>query len=132
VSAGLQLREHPQAVSVVQLPPGAPAPEWATGGPLASVTWTAEETSVVCPSSAVPDELPGRIEGPFTAFEVAGPLGFSLTGVLATLLRPLADARISVFTVSTYDTDWLLVRAGSAAEARSAWRADGHDIGAVA
>jgi hypothetical protein len=124
----LHLVEHPQAMSVVQLPPGTSAPGWVRGAPLASVTWTAAETSVVCPSGAVPDELPGRIEGPFTAFEVSGPLGFSLTGVLSELLRPLADARISVVTLSTYDTDWLLVRAGSADEARSTWLAAGHEV----
>ena len=65
--------------------------------------------------------------GPFTAFAVEGPLDFSLTGVLATLLQPLADAEISVFTISTFDTDWVLVPVGDAERAAEEWRRRGHD-----
>ena len=124
----LQLTEHAKPVSVVQLAPGAPVPAWAQGEPLASVTWTGDETSVVCPTSAIPDELPGLVEGPFAAFEVAGPLDFSLTGVLSRLLEPLADAGVSVFTLSTYATDWILVSAAAAARARATWLSAGHDV----
>lgn len=66
------------------------------------------------------------IEGPFRAFEVEGPLDFSLTGVLASLLNPLAAAEISVFTLSTFDTDWILVPSGSIDAAARALEADGH------
>jgi hypothetical protein len=126
----VRLLEHPGPVSVVRLPAGATEPGWARGGPLVSVTRTPEELSVVCPSAAVPEQLPGPVQGPFSAFEVEGPLDFDLTGVLAGLLRPLADAGISVFALSTFETDWVLVAAGSAAPARAAWAAAGHAVAA--
>ena len=62
------------------------------------------------------------------AFEVAGPLDFAETGVLSGLLAPLADAGISVFTLSTYDTDWILVKADAADAAAEAWTAAGHTL----
>ena len=64
--------------------------------------------------------------GPFTAFAVQGPLDFALTGILATLLQPLADAEISVFTISTFDTDWILVPRDVAAERPRPGDDDGH------
>ena len=124
----MRLVEHAGAVSVVRLPADAPDPAWARGAPLASVTRTAHELSVVCPAGAVPEQLPGPVQGPFAVFEVEGPLDLALTGVLAGLLRPLADGGVSVFAMSTYDTDWVLVPASSTAEARVAFRSAGHDV----
>lgn len=69
-----------------------------------------------------------RVEGPFRALEVRGPLDFSLTGVLASLLTPLADAEISVFTLSTFDTDWILVPAALTGAASEALTAAGHIV----
>jgi hypothetical protein len=67
-------------------------------------------------------------EGPFTAFAVEGPLDFALTGVLHALLGPLAEAGISVFTLSTDSTDWILVPIGKAEEAAEQWRRRGHTV----
>ena len=120
------LVRHPDALAVVRLGPGSDIPTWATSSTLFSVTATAAETSIVCHASTVPTKA--RREGPFVAYEVAGPLDFALTGVLSTLLAPLAEAEISVFTLSTFDTDWILVRAGKADEADAAWQAAGHTI----
>ncbi len=122
------LTAHPGPLSVVRLGAGSAAPEWAAGAPLASVTWTPDETSVICPTSQVPDSLPGPVTGPFSAFEVAGPLDFSLTGVLWGLLAPLADGGVSALTLSTYDTDWILVPAQSQPEATALWTAAGHEV----
>ena len=124
----MRLREHDGALYVVRLPADAPDPVWARGGPLVSVTRTAHELSVVCPAAAVPEQLPGPVQGPFAVFEVEGPLDLALTGILAGLLRPLADGGVSVFALSTFDTDWVLVTASAAAEARVAWRSAGHDV----
>lgn len=121
-----RLRQHAEDLAVVRLGPGADLPEWARGGTLVSVTATAAETSVVCAHAGVPRKA--RPQGPFRAFEVEGPLDFALTGVLAGLLEPLAQAGISVFTLSTYDTDWLLVPAERAADAAGAWRSRGHAV----
>jgi hypothetical protein len=73
-----------------------------------SVTRTGEETSVVLPEAAA---LPAwRAERGWRCLKVQGPLDFNLTGVLASLVTPLAEAGISVFALSTYDTDYVLVR----------------------
>lgn len=71
------------------------------------------------------------VEGPFRAFEVHGPLDFSLTGVLSGVLEPLARAEISVFTLSTFDTDWILVPSTSREPAVAALRSAGHTVVSV-
>ena len=87
--------------------PGADVPAWATAATLFSVTATATETSLVCGAAGVPRKAPS--EGPYLAFSVAGTLDHALVGVLSGLLAPLADAAVPVFTLSTFDTDWVLV-----------------------
>jgi hypothetical protein len=120
------LTRHRDALAVVRLGRGAKVPSWASASTLFSVTATNDETSVVCHASTVPPKA--RKQGPFVAFEVTGPLSFKLTGVLHALLTPLAEAEISVFTVSTFDTDWILVHAGKADEAEQALLAAGHTV----
>jgi len=73
-----------------------------------SLTRTAGELSLVYCEEAVPDGV--RCEQGWRCLRVAGTLDFSLVGVLASLLGPLADAGLSVFVVSTFDTDYLLVK----------------------
>lgn len=122
------LLEYVEPVSIVKLPAGSDLPDWADGLPLTSVTWTARETSVVCPTRCIPDSLPGRIEGPFTAFEVAGHLPFNINGVLQALTTPLAEAQVAVFILSTFETEWLLVPGQHARAARASWARAGHQI----
>jgi uncharacterized protein len=124
----MRLVMSPQAIAVVRLPPGATDPAWATGGPLVSVTRTASETSVICPTSSVPEDVPGPVNGPLVGVYVDEPLEFSQVGILVALLKPLADAGIPVLTVSTYDTDWVLIEAARAAAASSVWRAAGYQV----
>lgn len=120
------LARFPEQVAVVRLGPGAELPAWAESSSVFSITVTATETSVVCASRSVPKKA--RQAGPFTAFEVAGPLDLALTGVLSALLAPLAEAEISVFTLSTYDTDWILVPKERADDAAEQWRRRGHAV----
>jgi uncharacterized protein len=80
-----------------------------------SVTKTAEEVSLVCREESIPAGFP--VEKDFRLLKVEGPLDFSLTGVLSLLLKPLADAAIPVFTISTYDTDYILVKDGQLEQA---------------
>ena len=121
-----RLEQFPEKIAVVQLGPGAEVPDWAESSSLFSITATARETSLVCARRSVPKKA--QQAGPFTAFAVEGPLDFSLTGILATLLQPLADAGISVFTISTFDTDWVLVPVNDADRAAEEWRRRGHDV----
>lgn len=123
----LALRTLPGRFRVCRLAAEAPVPDWVpAGGGLCSITRTARETSVVCPEAAVPDGI--EASPPFGALEVQGPLDFALTGILAALARTLAEAGISLFALSTYDTDYLLVPVRRLADAREALRAAGHQV----
>ena len=77
-------------------------------GRLVSVTRTATELSIVAPSAVVPATVPA--ERDFRVIEVVGPVPFSVVGLMAAITRPLAEAGVSVFTLATYDTDYVLVR----------------------
>jgi hypothetical protein len=124
MSLPLHLMRHDVDVAFVRLPAGdEPDFDWRTG-PLASVTYTESETSVVCAFDAAPEGA--RVQGPLTAFEIAGPLDFSTVGVLAGLLEPLAKQGISILAMSTYDTDWILVESSHADEAMAIWKRDGN------
>jgi len=116
----LTLSLLPETLAVCRLAPDASIPAWALqAGPhqsFVSVTRTSEELSIVCARELVPAGT--RAERGFRALKVAGPLDFSLTGVLASLTLPLAEAGVSVFAVSTFDTDYLLVREAQLAAAR--------------
>ena len=94
--------------AIAKLPPDAPIPAWATSGPLFSITRTAEELSIVCLEAFVPPGV--QVERGWRCLRVAGRMEFSVVGVLASLVVPLADAGISVFAVSTFETDYLLVK----------------------
>jgi len=96
-----------ESLSIVRLKPDAPLPGWA-GGTWWSMTRTPEELSVVCETGMVPPGV--SCAGPWRALKVRGPLDFALTGVLDRIAGPLAAAGISLFAVSTYDTDYVLVR----------------------
>lgn len=122
----LTLQQFPETLAVVRLGPGAEIPAWAESSSVFSITATATETSLVCAARSVPTK--SRHRKPFTAFAVEGPLDLALTGVLAGLLGPLAEAGISVFTLSTFDTDWILVPVSDADRAAQEWRKNGHTV----
>ena len=125
-SATYTLHQYPEKMVVAGLPAGSDVPPWAESASLFSISATAAETTIVCAGRSVPKKVPK--EGPFTAFAVVGPLDFALTGVLHALLDPLARAEISVFTISTYSTDWILVPTGKADAAAEEWRRRGHTV----
>lgn len=124
--AAFDLTLLPDALAVCRLPAGTPAPAWLDGEGFASVTRTADETSVVCRAAIVPAGV--RAEVGWRALRVAGPLDFALTGVLLALLAPLAAAGVSVFALSTFDTDYVLVREAALDGALAALRAAGHRV----
>jgi hypothetical protein len=115
----------PGSYAVCRLPAEASFPAWAAGE-FVSVTRTDAELSVVCREDAPPAGV--RCERGWRRLRVAGALDFSLVGVLAALVVPLAEARASVFAISTFDTDYVLVRQGDLARATEALRAAGHSI----
>ncbi|MBL0312789.1 MAG: ACT domain-containing protein [Holophagaceae bacterium] len=114
------------AFAVVRLGPEESVPAWARGGALWSITQTPEELSILCASERVPTGL--RIEGPFRALKVRGPLDMAMTGVLTSIAVPLADADVSIFALSTFDTDYVLVRETALDAALKALRFAGHQV----
>jgi uncharacterized protein len=122
----LTLLKYPEKLAIVRLGPGAEIPQWAESASLFSVTATATETSLVCATRSVPTKTPSI--KPLTAYQVRGPLDPDAVGILAGLLVPLAEAGIPVYTLSTFDTDWVMVRLVDADKAAEAWRRRGHTV----
>ncbi len=116
----------PGRFAVCRLAPEDTLPAWAMGARPLFVAATDEELSVVCPSERVPAGV--RAEGPWRALRVRGTLDFALTGVLASLAAPLAAAGISLFAISTFDTDYVLVREGDLVRALTTLAAAGHRL----
>ena len=112
----LRLTILPESLAICRLNPDEALPDWLFWrADFVSVSRTAEELSIVCSAGDVPAEV--TAERDWRAFKVEGPLDFALTGVLARLAAPLAEAGISLFAVSTYDTDYLLVREAALGQA---------------
>ncbi len=120
----LELTILPGSFAVCRLGPSAAVPPWAGSGPLQSVTRTVDEVSVVCAADAVPPGI--AAQRGWRAIRVAGVLDFSLTGVLASLAVPLAEAAVSIFALSTHDTDYVLVKSEALDRAVAALAAAGH------
>lgn len=121
--AAIELTVLPGRLAVCRLEPGAAPPAWAIGGALWSITGTADELSVVCEEGRAPEGV--RREAGWRALKVAGPLDFALTGVLSAIAGPLAEAGVSIFAVSTFDTDYVLVKEERLGAAVAALRAAG-------
>ncbi|MEL4305361.1 ACT domain-containing protein [Methanococcoides sp. LMO-2] len=83
-------------------------PEWADSNEICSITRTAEELSIVCPEENIPSGI--ICEKDWKCLKVEGPLDFSLIGILARISNLLAEEKISIFVISTYNTDYILVR----------------------
>jgi hypothetical protein len=112
--------------AICRLDAGDPLPAWATRGPFFSVTRTPAELSVVCEMDAAPFGVPCELG--WRVLAVQGPLDFALTGIVARLTAVLAAGSISVFIVSTYDTDYVLVREDDLERAIAALREAGHPV----
>jgi hypothetical protein len=116
----------PETFAVCRLSPATPIADWAVGPGLLSITYTRSELSVVVEQGRVPAGVTSQ-RG-FRALGVVGPLEFGAVGVLASLAVPLAEASISIFVVSTYDTDYILVRQADLTRAIAALRSAGHTV----
>lgn len=115
----------PETLAVCRLPADAELPLWIGGG-FQSVTHTPDELSIVCREDYVPQEV--QAEWGWRCLRVAGVLEFGLTSILASLTVPLAEAEISVFALSTFDTDYLLVKAERLEAAIRVLEAEGHHV----
>jgi len=113
-------------LAVCRLDPCLPIPDWATRGPFFSLTRTPDELSIVCAQTDAPEDV--RTEKGWRYLKVLGPLDFSLTGILASLAKPLAEADISIFAISTFDTDFLLVKSDVFERALKKLIEAGHEV----
>jgi hypothetical protein len=116
-----------ERLSVCRLDAGQEVPAWATDSPFFSVTRTRDELSVVCPENVVPEST-SRERG-WRALRLEGPFDLSMVGILASVASPLAEAGASIFAVSTFDTDYVLVREEQLDLAVDTLRASGHRVG---
>jgi hypothetical protein len=125
----LRLNVIPYGLAICRLASSEWLPAWVTASRFLSVTRTDTELSIVCEEACVP---PSVISEPgWQALEIAGPLDFNLTGILSSLLTPLAKASISIFAISTFDTDYVLVKTHRINEAVAVLRAASHQINGI-
>lgn len=123
--SALRFSVVPGSFTVLRLDPDAAVPPGVLVPPFHSVTRTPAELSIVCPDGAVPDGA--RAERGWAILALQGPFPFELTGILASVLVPLAKAGVGIFALSTFDTDWVLVKRERLDEALAALAAAGHE-----
>ena len=114
------------SLAICRLNPDIDVPEWAMIGEFVSITHTADELSIVCAEQYVPSDV--KADRDWRVLKVEGPLDLALTGILASLANPLAEAQINIFAVSTFDTDYLLVKGYNLDRACEVLRQAGHVI----
>jgi hypothetical protein len=123
----LPLELLPDTLAICRLEPGAPVPSWAAEpSPFLTLSRTAGELSITTLQRAVPAGVP--CERDYRAVRVRGPLPLNLVGILAAIADPLAAAGLSIFAISTYDTDYVLVKARELEAALEVLRQAGHQI----
>jgi len=104
----LSLQVSELKLAVCWLPPNASLPSWIRENDFFSLTRTRDELSIICDENQVPEDV--KAERNWRMIKVSGPLDFAQTGVLASLLNPLAEAGIALFALSTFETDYLLLK----------------------
>lgn len=122
----LRLRVLHGTYAVCQLSSTSPIPAWADGEGFITISRSDEELSIVCPEARVPTDA--KAARGWRALKLEGPFEFSLTGILASVLGPLAEAKIGIFTVSTFDTDYVLVKAAHLEAALKVLESAGHEV----
>ena len=112
--------------ALCRLSPSEPVPAWTGASPFCSVTRTPEELSLICRADAVPPGV--RADPGWRLIQFVGPFDLGAVGILAAVVEPLARAGISCVAAGTFDTDYLLVKAGRLDAARRVLAACGHEL----
>jgi uncharacterized protein len=107
----MKLQELPEILAVCRLDPQSEIPSWTLKSRFFSITKTSDELSIVCEQTLVPSNI--KAETDWMGFRVVGTLDFSLTGILAAIANPLAQEKISIFAISTFDTDYVLIKSAT-------------------
>ncbi|MGD0339645.1 MAG: ACT domain-containing protein [Bacteroidota bacterium] len=123
----MQLTVMKNTYAICKLDHDSPIPPWvhASHG-FASMTYTPDELSIVCQEKYVPAGI--KQERGWRILKIIGPLDFSLVGVISRITGILANAGVSLFTVSTYETDFILVKKEALDQAIQALKDAGLDI----
>ena len=122
----MKLHTLDELYAIVRLEPDAELPDWVRGGHFWSATRSESELSIVCCEEDVPTDA--SAERGWCALELAGPLDFPLTGVVAALVTPLAEAAVPIFVISTFETDYLFVRERDLERSVDALAEAGHSV----
>lgn len=126
----IAFRLVPGEWAIARLPAAAPLPAWALlPGAFVAFVRTPEELSIVAPAASVPADL-SSVETGWSLLQLQGPFAFSETGILASFATPLAGAGIALFAVSTFNTDYLLLKTATLPTALNALAAAGHRLDA--
>lgn len=122
----LKFRQLPGLYAIVRLLPDAPIPAWTAKGEFISITRTGDELSIICPAQNVPK---GVDSGPrWICLRLEGPFPFSQTGVPLSFIEPLSSNGIPIFSISTYDTDYVLIQEEHIGRAVDLLREAGHEL----
>lgn len=122
----LNMKLLKESLSVCRLEKNDTIPAFATKGEFFSITKTEDELSIVCSSEVVPKGI--QCEKDWRALKVEGPLDFSLIGILSSISSILAKNKISIFAISTYDTDYILVKENDISKAISSLEKESYEI----
>jgi len=122
----LKFRRLHGLYAITRLAPDAPTPTWATSREFTSITRTADELSIVCPTANLPPDAhsPHR----WICLKLEGPFPFTLTGVLLSFIEPLSNNLIPIFAISTYDTDYVLIPEDFVGAALGLLQQAGHEL----
>lgn len=120
----MKLKTLNDTFAIHRLAPDADIPKEILTSELYSITRTDEELSILCPANILLDSQ--KKDSPWSCIKVQGPLDFSLTGILARLSGILATAEISIFALSTFDTDYILVRIENIESAETVLKSEGY------
>ena len=122
----LKFRWLSGAYAIVRLPSDVAIPDWAPKGDFISITRTSDELSIVCPA----ENLPANVHSPhhWICLKLEGPFPFSQTGVLLSFIEPLSNNSVSIFAISSYYTDYVLVQEEFAGLTLDALRTAGHEL----
>lgn len=120
---GRRLRLLPEIMAIAHMNPDAEIPAWVDRHGFSCITHTPDSLTIVCEQASIPAEV--LTDRDWRCLEVQGPLDLSLTGILASLIAPLARAGVPVFALSSYETDFILVQEARLIDARRALDAAG-------
>jgi len=122
----LQLSLLKDKYGICTLPNTAPIPDWALTQSLASITRTEKELTIVCRLEILPSQYQSDLK--WRCFKIDGSFDLNQIGVISSISSPLADAGISIYVISTYDTDYFLIQEQNLEQTISVLSNSGHYI----